>query len=87
MTQCLYMHVTTCSCLQAANANALQKRLSGSANSFQIIGSEEDPTALQNLVQLGPLLRITADATCEPAGPNRTSVNISEVAAQLGPLK
>ena len=71
-------------CLQAENANGLQRQLAGVADNFQIIESDGQ---LRNTVQLGPLLSINADATCRPDGSSRTSVDISTLYAKLGPLR
>ena len=71
-------------CLQAENANGLQRQLAGVADNFQIIKSDRQ---LQNTVQLGPLLSINADATCRPDGSSRTIVDISTLYAKLGPLR
>ena len=71
-------------CLQAENANGLQRQLAGVADNFQIIESDGQ---LQNIVQLGPLLSINADATCRPDGSSRTTVDISTLYAKLGPLR
>ena len=71
-------------CLQAENANGLQRQLAGMADNFQII---EPDGQLQNTVQLGPLLSINADATCRPDGSSRTTVDISTLYAKLGPLR
>ena len=71
-------------CLQAENANGLQRQLAGVADNFQIIQPDGQ---LQNTVQLGPLLSINADATCRPDGGSRTTVDISTLYAKLGPLR
>ena len=71
-------------CLQAENANGLQRQLAGVADNFQIIESDGQ---LQNTVQLGPLLSINADATCRPDSSSRTTVDISSLYAKLGPLR
>lgn len=38
----------------------------------------------QNLVELGPLLKVKADAFCQPGGADRTMVDIKEVVFQIG---
>mmetsp|Transcript_21503 Transcript_21503/g.51297 ORF Transcript_21503/g.51297 Transcript_21503/m.51297 type:complete len:432 (-) Transcript_21503:202-1497(-) len=72
---------------QASNANFLQKNLANSVRNFQIIYLDgEGNTRATNLVELGPL-KIKTDAPCRAEGPVRTTVEITEVVFQLGPLE
>ena len=77
-----------CMHLQAQNANYLQKALAGKVNNFQIISQDEAGQGqVMNLVQLGPLLTIQAGGSCQPKGPSRTSVQLDDIQAKLGPLR
>lgn len=71
-----------CRC-QASDANPLQKALANRVGNYQIVEDEAGPGRLQNLVELGPFLRVRAIADCAAAGSSRTSVDITEARVEL----
>ena len=70
---------------QAGNANPLQRLGGSTGRSWQTIRA--DGTAENRSVVIPGLLTLLADATCETATADRTTIDISTVCIQIGPIK
>ncbi|KAK9865349.1 hypothetical protein WJX84_010652 [Apatococcus fuscideae] len=70
---------------QAGGANPLQKLGGGSGRSWQTI--RPDGTVENRAIIIPALLTLRADATCQTATADRTTVDIRTVYIEIGPLK
>lgn len=72
---------------QAEDANPLQKALANKVGNYQLLEGEAGPGVLENVVDLGPLLRVRAVASCKAdntaRGGDRTSVTISSAFVEV----
>lgn len=74
-------------CVQAKDANGLQKALANSIGNYQVVEGDAGPGQLQNVVDVAPFLKVRAIAGCEadksaPAR-DKTLVNITEARVEL----
>lgn len=70
---------------QAPDANPLQAALAGRVANWQVVGTGEDGSGVENVVNLAPggAVQVVAIGACAPASPTRTAIDITGVELRL----